>query len=266
MPTWNERFWKTRASAAPEILRKASRHSWKNANPSGRMNDLRASPVVIPRSPPEADDDRRFRSGRKESAFAFQLWSVNGISRCASSCSLCRNRSDGRGLLRKLFCMVRNWPSGTDASPRIRIQANGNRGRLFHRGGRSQLPLPAVRKIRRTAAHSDPHFASWKSRRKICLRNSARHGRLFAGYRRNHARDLRQGRPPQTVAGKISREVSRARGGHRRSEPARMTQSVSVIELNGNDLTFTQLYSVALQNSKSSLASVSAEPIEPSLP
>ena len=38
-----------------------------------------------------------------------------------------------------------------------------------------------------------------------------------------------------------------------------MIQPVSVIELNGNDLTFPQLYSVALQNAKVSLASVAAE-------
>jgi len=38
-----------------------------------------------------------------------------------------------------------------------------------------------------------------------------------------------------------------------------MTQSVSVIELNGNDLTFAQLYSSRWQNAKVSLASVAAE-------
>jgi histidine ammonia-lyase len=38
-----------------------------------------------------------------------------------------------------------------------------------------------------------------------------------------------------------------------------MTQSVSTVELNGNDLTFAQLYAVALQNAKVVLASVAAE-------
>src|SRR5579872_2951858 len=55
--------------------------------------------------------------------------------------SLCRNRSDGRGLLRELLHLVRNRTRRASSPARLRLPGHGNRARLPPARRRSELPL-----------------------------------------------------------------------------------------------------------------------------
>src|SRR5579862_7237320 len=92
-----------------------------------------------------------------------------------------------------------------------------------------------------------------QSHREIFLRDFPRRRLLAARHRLHHTRHLRQQRPAKGS----TTEISRCIGAPERPEPrpeSCMTALASTVQLSGNDLTFEQLYAVALHGAKVSLA------------